>query len=82
MSHQIVDVFTLQQADSGLTRVSCLPRESAMLAPLSQIMWGADQPLVADPGTSKQPPLDLGTLGAGIVSDDPRLLTLACALSH
>lgn len=82
MPPQIVEVFTVYQADSGLTTVSHLPRESEILAPLSQILWGADQPLVAGPIISNSLPFDLGSLVVGIVSDNPRLLTLACALSH
>lgn len=82
MNPQIVEAFTVYQADSDLTTVSRLPRESEILAPLSQILWGTDQPLVAVSTISKSPPFDLGALGAGVVSDDPRLLTLACALSH
>lgn len=82
MIHQIAEILAVRQAASGLTTISGSPQESDMLAPLSQILWSTQQRLVVDPSVGKSSPFDLGTLGAVIVSDDPRLLTLACALSH
>lgn len=82
MQHQPAEVNPAQAADRLPAALPVVPRNSEILAPLSQILWGDESRRMADQLGSTRLPLDLGALGMGFVSDDPHLLSLAKALSR